>query len=306
MSQSKGETDDAKAAGAGKKKVPKLSLNKPPEPPPQHWLARLVRAPGLLATIWPLLLVVGAYVVWNQWGAQRVGQQFYSLEREHLSITNPPDYIHSDVVGHVFQLHQLERTSLLDRKATTTIGEAFRTHPWIQDVLRVEKRGNEVAVQVRYRQPVAAVHVRSRHPEVDSAAIFFVDGEGILLPSEDLKDVDQRDFLQIFIQDDTYPSGNFGMPFGDHRVMAAAQIAALLAEFKTSHQLIGIRLLNPQRTFSEPYNYVIDRVQGEPLIWGNPPGEEQEGELLAEQKLRYFRMPTPPNDLRIAQLAGDQ
>lgn len=303
MTQAESEPEVAKkAAVGGKKKVPKLSLAKPAEPPPKHWITRLVMAPGMLAAIWPVALVIGGYVAWNQWGAERIGQQFYGLEQVNLTATKPPGFLKSDVISEVFQTHQLEKTSLLDRKATVAIGEAFRTHPWVSEVLRVEKKGTGVSVQLRYRHPVAVVRVpNSRHPEVQGPGIFFVDGQGVLLPSRDFQEVEQYQFLQIEIQDDTYPSGGYGAPFGDQRVVSAAKIAAYLAAYRERHRLVTIRLTNPQRTFNEPFIYEVIRADGERFIWGSPPGEELAGELFAQQKIELLNKPTaPPKDWRLA------
>ena len=232
-------------------------------------------------------------------GAERIGQQFYRLDRQAVSITPAPDYIRADVVSEVFKKHQLERTSLLSRMATARVGEAFKTHPWIERVVRVEKRADGGEVKVLYRKPVAMVRVKSRHPEISGDALFAVYGEGILLPIGDFSLEDSQRYIQIIVPD-SYPSG-VGAPYGDERVMAAAQIAALLADDRESLQLAAIELTNPRRTFDENWIYAVIRSDATRFIWGSPPGEEVDGEPSATQKLEMIRSrPTIAGDLRLA------
>jgi hypothetical protein len=305
MSEPAGEKDVAsQSPKKGGGKVPKLSLKTPPEPPPPSLLVRLVRAPGMLASLWPLIVVIGGYLAWTQWGAERLGQQFYGLEQEQVTVTAPPEYIRRNLIAEVFTTHELDKISLLDRKATATIGEAFRLHPWVDEVLRVEKRRDGVEIQLRYRRPVAAVFVaQSDHPDVIGPCFFFVDAEGTLLPSRDFAEADAERYLMIHIAD-TYPSAKSeGVPYGDRRVVAAASIAALLDPLRESLQLFAIDLANPQRAYNEPWKFELVRHDGQRLVWGSPPGEEQPGEPTAEQKLERLKSaPTVPADLRVAAL----
>lgn len=298
MSDSKGGKD----RGEGAEKIPKLSMKKKPEPPQPSLLVRLVKAPGLLATVWPLLVVIGGYLAWTQWGAERLGQQFYGLEQDRISVTAPPSYIRRNLVSEVFTTHELDKISLLDKKATAVIGEAFRVHPWVEDVMRVEKRNDGVEVQLRYRRPVAAVYVeQSDHPDVIGPGLFFVDAVGTLLPSRDFAAADAEHYLWIRIAD-TYPSSKSeGVPYGDQRVVAASSIAALLAPIREQLSLFAIELANPKRAFNEPWKFELVRQDGQRLIWGSPPGEEQPGEALAATKLEVLKTnPNPPQDLRMA------
>lgn len=264
-------------------------------------MVRIIKAPAILSFIWPLVLVIGGYAAWHRWGYDRVGQYLYSLDRQTITITPPPEHVRTDVVAEVFKTHQLERTNLLNRMATAVIAEAFKTHPWVGEVTRVEKMGGGVNVQVVYRRPVAMVRVKSKHPEIQGDGLFFIDGEGILLPTSDFNDADKDHYLQIIVPD-SYPAG-VGAPYGDDRVMAAAKIARLLSDERDSLNLFAIELTNPRRTFDESWIFAIVRNNGDRFVWGSPPGEEVASEPNVEQKLKLLRsQPAFQGDLRLAKL----
>jgi len=286
------------APTAPRKRAPKLNVPKPPEPPPPpHWLVRLAKAPALVMVVWPLLLVVGGYVVWNRWGYERLSQQYNRLSADQVTVTPPPEYIRTNIVGAVFESHQLEKISLLNRLATAAIAEAFRTHPWVEEVLRVEKRASGVDIHLRYRKPVALVRVVSKHPKVTGDAFFVIDAQGVLLPREDFSEADGNKYLHIEIPN-TYPSGDIGAPYGDDRVLSAAKLAATLDAHWQGLQVRAIGMENPNRTFNESWIYSLFRQDRTKVVWGSPPGEELPGELSAAEKLARLQETPTVSDLR--------
>jgi len=303
MNEQKSEPEVAKPQPAPtRKRLPRLQTPKPPEPPAKtsRWL-RLVRSPLFWAALWPALLVFSSTVLWKQWGHVRLGEDYGPLSEQMFRINAPPSYVARNVTADIFRSHQLDKVSLLDRNTTSIVCEALQTHPWVEEVLRVEKSATGVAAQVRYRIPVAMVRVISQHQDVSGPAVCVVDGKGILLPTEGFHESDVPNFLQIEV-DGTYPTGvSYGMPFSDLRVIAASRIAALLTRFREECGLVSIRLTNPQRTFNEPWHFVVIRRDGSMIIWGSPPGEEQPGELKADAKIAMLRTsPQEIRDLRVA------
>lgn len=284
-----------------KKPVPKLQVPQPAEPPREKLISRLLRAPAALSLIWPAALLVGGYLAWHQWGAERVGQQYYRLDPDAVSITPPPDFVRSDITAAVFKSHQLEKTSLLNRQATAMIAQAYQTHPWVEQVVRVAKRRDGVDVHLRYRRPVALVRVISQHAESrGTPAVFVIDGRGVLLPPEDFVALDKNSLLHIEVEG-TYATGGIGNPFGDARVIAAARLADLLSDYRRRFQLAAVRLTNPRRTFNEGWVFALIRTDGSSFIWGSPPGEETSDEPSAEEKLRRLAADaTTVADLRVA------
>ncbi|SRR6056297_494010 len=264
-------------------------------------LASIARAPAVLALLWPTLLVVGGYVAWHRWGADHVGRQFFRLEPSQVELTDQPTYIRSDIRQQVFASTGLTELSLLDHQATARIAQAFATHPWIRQVIRVRKEaGGTIEIQVQYRQPVAMVLFYSQHPEVQGWAYDPVDAEGIVLPQGDFDQADTKEYLVIRIPD-VYSTGTPGFPFGDRRVAAAAQLAGLLTDFRERLGLREIRLA--AGAGSDPLHPAFELVTqpGTTLIWGSAPGAELGGEPPASQKLkRLLESPTAADDLRMA------
>jgi hypothetical protein len=276
-----------------------------PSPPRRRlalqMLASTARAPAVLALLWPTLLVVGGYVAWHRWGADHVGRQFFRLEPAQVELTEQPAYIRSDIREQVFASTGLRELSLLDHQATARIAQAFATHPWIRQVIRVCKEaGGTIEIQVQYRQPVAMVLFYSQHPEVKGWAYDPVDAEGIVLPQGDFDQTETKDYLVIRIPD-VYSTGTPGFPFGDRRVAAAAALAGLLADFRERLDLREIRLASEGG--SDPLHPAFELVtqQGKTLIWGKAPGDESRGEPPASAKLKtLLESPTATRDLRMA------
>ena len=152
--------------------------------PVRRLIRKLIAAPAALAFIWPLLLLAGGFIAWNQWGADYLGEQYFGLDPALIQITEPPTYIRADLITDVYQDMGLDSVSLLEPQAAAKIASAFASNHWVRRVNSVRKLpGGGVDVRVDYRAPVAMVRVISRHPEVDGSGFFVVDGEGVLLPT---------------------------------------------------------------------------------------------------------------------------
>lgn len=302
MSEPSGENEGAKPASPPqRKRAAKLNVPKPPEPPPPpHWIIRATKSTISQVLVWPLVLVIGGFFAWEKWGEQRLGRRFAELSAESIVITPPPEYIRSNVALEVYRTHQLGQVSLLNRLATAAIAEAFRAHPWVDDVLRVEKHAEGVEVQLRYRQPVGMVRVKSKHPEITQDGLFPIDGNGILLPVRDFSGADSLKFIHIEIPN-TYPASDEGLPYGDDRIVAAAAICRLLHAEHKKLSIAAIALENPVRRFDEGWNFLLIREDRSKIIWGSPPGSELAGEPLAEEKLQQLLAANgQQTDLRLA------
>lgn len=253
--------------------------------PVQHLLQRLIHAPAVLAMLWPALLIVGGYVVWQRWGSERVAKQFYGLDPELIHVTQPPDYVKADITAAVYRDTKLDELSLLDSSATARIASAFATHPWVSRVDAVRKLpGGVVDVHVRYRLPVAMVFVISRHPEVSGRSFFAVDGEGVLLPTTEFTREQTMGYPHIEIPD-VYPTGGVGSSFGDPRIVAAAKLAALLFPYRDQIGLRSIQL-DPNNRTAPVYQFQWVNRAGSTTVWGSAPGQEIPGEPRNEEKLQ--------------------
>lgn len=270
---------------------------KSPQNDNPHLVLRLIRylinAPAALSILWPALLIVLGYVAWHRWGAERVADQFYVVDASLIEITPPPPYVRSDIVGNVYRDTAMEGLSLLDSQATAKIASAFSMNPWIKRVVSVRKLpGGKIDLQVVYRRPVAMVLVEKPDPDAAGRSFFFpVDEDGVLLPTGEFARAEIKQFIHIVVPG-VYATGQVGSPFGDRRVEAAAQLAALLAPFRDEAGIISIDVPGDPRMEKVPQlELTTVEIAGDAermekkRFWGSPPGDEPPGETTAQMKL---------------------
>ena len=253
--------------------------------PIRDTIRRLTTAPSALSILWPVLLIVGGYISWHRWGAEHVAKNFYGVDPSLLNVTQAPPHVRTDLVETIYEDTQLEHLSTLDPQATAKIASAFSTHPWVDEVFSVRKLPDGVIdVQIQYRTPVAMVHVISQHHEVKDDAFFAVDGNGVLLPTSDFTPDETLKFLHIRIPG-VYPTGRVGGPFGDHRVTAAARLAAILHPYREQLDLLSIDVQGDIRENSVP-QLGLTTNSGTHPFWGSPPGMEANDEPPATVKIQ--------------------
>lgn len=252
--------------------------------PIRFLLRRLITAPAALAALWPLLLLVAGFVAWQQWGREHVAPEFQGVDRSRISVTEPPPHVRTDLVATVYQDTAMEGLSLLDRQATAKIASAFSMHPWVRSVTGVRKLpGGRVDVLLEYRWPVAMVQVFKPHSSDKTVFFFPVDGEGVLLPSNEFSRSDTLQYLHIEVPG-AWTTSPVGSPFGDARVAAAARLAELLAPYREAAQLRAISVHGDPRQSSVP-QLEVTRQDGTRFAWGSPPGMELAGETSPRLKL---------------------
>lgn len=271
--------------------------------PIRNFLRKLVAAPAALSVVWPMMLIIGGYVAWNQWGAEYLADKYSGVDPSLIEITEPPIYVRSNIVEAVYRDTAMESLSLIDSQATAKIASAFASNPWVRRVNSVRKLpGGVIDVRIDYRVPVAMVHVISRHPEVTGSSFFAVDGDGVFLPPHEFSRSDTRNYVHIYVPA-AYPSGMPGTPFGNPRVEAAAQLAAVLAPIRDRIRVKSIGVPGDLRESAIPQLELTtqDDVR---VFWGSPPGHESPGERTAEMKLQVLLTAKVKNntDLRIASL----
>ncbi|TWU06347.1 cell division protein FtsQ/DivIB [Stieleria varia] len=252
--------------------------------PIRDLLRRLIAAPTAWSFLWPIGLMIIGYVAYHRWGAEHLRTQFQGVQKDHIRIPTPHDYVRTDIVQDVYEDTALNELSVLDRHATAKIADAFATHPWVRKVDGVRKLPHgEIEVSLEYREPVAVFHVTSETRSVRDDLYFALDGEGILLPNEQLNLQDAPKFIHIEVPDE-YPHGNVGTAFGERRVENAALLAKLLAPLSDKIKVAKITATG------DPRKNIVPQLQitlGNDMTveWGSPPGMEQPGERDALSKL---------------------
>ncbi|MFG0254432.1 MAG: hypothetical protein ACF787_04955 [Rhodopirellula sp. JB053] len=268
-----------------------------------RWIASLVAAPVILSILWPAILLVAGYAAWQQWGSHYVAHKYYGVKAEAIRVTSPPEYVRSDIVDTVYQDAAMDKLSLMDQQACAKIASAFSSNAWVRRVVGVRKlAGGRLDVRLEYRQPVAMVHVISRHPDRSGAGFFAIDGEGVLLPDTDFSPSETLRYLHIIVPG-AYPTGGVGSEFGDSRVQAAALLAHLLHPYREQLGITSIGVHGDLRQ-NPVVQLQIAGKNGERWFWGSPPGAEAQTEPPAMMKLQSLIDGAPTDsDLRQVQYA---
>ena len=308
----------------------------PKNSPTPRWSGLLNRVESVPRTFWfsvigPLFLLIGGYFAWIQYGAPNLDRAVYGLKVENILITPKPPWIKSDVNAEVFQGADLGRLSVLDRQMSSTVFNAFRTHPWIRKVFRVQKlSGCQVRIDVEYREPIAMIywetsnasgasHLKIRTggspdgnastvtqtnasdvAENKSASFVPVDADGVLLPWRDFESDEVLQYFLIYAKNAS-ASGKVGAEYGDVRIKAALLLCRLLKDYRKQLGLERIYVYpsaSPDGSqLASKWMLEVTTQSNRRFLWGSPPTFEKPGEATAEMKaerlIQLSQRPTP-------------
>jgi len=256
---------------------------------PAGWIIHQVFRPRwlLLAAIVVSSLVVGPRLARFLPDLSRRDE--YQLRIENIHITRLPRWVPADLVEQVAEragfgaeaspLGTAGNPSLLDDGLAERIAQAFRLHPWVAEVRRVQIQfPAKVDVALRYRRPVAMVEVKQ--------GLFPVDADGVLLPPADFS-VSQARRYPLIRNVHSTPQGPAGTNWGDIVVNAGARLTAVLTPYWKKFRLAAVRVPNRQRanTTIDDLVLVLITQRGSRIIWGRVPGSKHPGELSTERKI---------------------
>src|SRR5262245_32424330 len=178
---------------------------------------------GLVFTAFVVVFAIGCSVyAWRRWGEPSMQSTDYEVTGEGISVTPQPAWIHGNVKDEVVRTAGISKLNLLDRELVEKIADAFALHPWVADVVRVEKRHPaQVTVELAYRRPVLVVKLDA----ADEKGLLFLDEDAVLLPSTDFAPSQARNYLRILAGGET-PTSVYGTPWGSERIAGAARVAA--------------------------------------------------------------------------------
>lgn len=252
---------------------------------PQH------RGPILAAAVIGTALA-GLLYAWQRWGEPGLNPAEYTVTLDRIAVTPQPAWIHADVKAEVLRSAGTAQLNLRDPQLVEALAAAFVLHPWVKQVVRVQKHyPARVNVELEYRRPVAAVEVASQN----EPGLLFVDATGVLLPSADFAQGQAKDFLRIVAGNET-PAGVYGTVWGSERIAGAARVAAAWEETGVRGQgtedsapkrwqKLKLYRVVPLQSSSGEISYELHTADGARILWGAAPGSESPGEPSPEQKI---------------------
>ena len=260
-------------------------------------IAQGIPRSAALSMVGPALLIVLGYGFWIKYGASCLDRNLYGLQVANITLTPQPEWVTQDITEEVYKGGSLQRLSLLERDATSTVAAAFANHPWIARVLRVQKMaGAQIKVDVEYRRPFAWIHHEKRTYPVSSdgpAAVvdeyYLVDAQGVNLPRDGFKWDDITRFFQVYCPNAPQPRGTIGSSYGDPRILKALKVAAALEPVRVPLKLERINVRPEQSGTFVGTVFDVQLADGRSAYWGHAPGEETPDEATAATKVEKLR-----------------
>jgi len=183
-----------------------------------------------------------------------------------------------------------KRFSVLDEDVRRQIHSGLKRHVWVQSVESIEPiYPNRLKVELKYRYPVALIHV--------PGAWMIVDGHGVRLPLRDIP----PDALGTCMKIEgirTPPPEKAGARWDGPAVLAAVRLAEYLAPIASRTRLSHINMDNfGGRRDAREAEIVLVTIHNTKIAWGRPMDTDKPGELPPGEK--YQRL------LRVAEKESD-
>ncbi len=231
-----------------------------------------------------------ATVTWHSVSQRVLSSDDYIVTAEDLEITPLPPWIRTKIAHQAFEHLTAAggRLSIMDDHVAERVAQAFLLHPWVHRVVGVSKHHPaRIKVELEYRRPVCMVMVSM--PD-GSNGLYPIDVHGIFLPTADFTSVEASRYPYLdLVGIDTAPLG-VGEPWGDERVVGAAEIAGA---FGGDWQKLGLKLIAPDKparsAYHSVYAYVLFTRGGTKILWGRPPGSELPSEAPAADKIAWLK-----------------
>ena len=234
-----------------------------------------------LAVMLLVIVVGGSYWGWQLLQQRGLNDNQYRVDADDIFITTESEWVESqNLKAEVMRDASLdEPVSILDDNLAERVALAFKAHPWVREVRRVEKfHPARVEVTVVYRDPVAVVAVGER--------LLPVDQEGVLLPIENFAPYRLLQFPKIS-GDRLGSSPVAGGLWSDSRVAAGAAIATVLAgtwhEFGCT-EIVPSALPIADEDKDDVFTFELVTSAGTRIFWGRQYLDDRADEPSAKAK----------------------
>jgi hypothetical protein len=250
-----------------------------PDDPPTGLRAFLAtRRAGLGAVAVVVAAAAGGWWAWQRIGDQVRGSSDATLFPGSVEVVGVPPWVRGDLRSEALRDASLDGgLPLDDPQLPRRLERAFGMHPWVREVVEVRLRHPAAArVEVRCREPVAMIAV--------PGGLLAVDGEGVVLPSEDFTPEVAAGFPRVSGIVSS-PLGVAGSRWGDAAVHEAAALAAAIGpEWRD----LGLRDVRPVEARTGRTWELVD-ASGRVVHFGAAPGLEAEGEPSAAVKVALLK-----------------
>ena len=264
-----------------KKKVQAAIEEIDPDETPKSWREFLYR-PKFLMMFATVVLFAATIPVAGKYLPEITKRPQYRISVADVEINSPHRYVPKNFISQVFDGHATEEYSILDTDLTSKVAHIFELHPWVAEVVRVEKSfPPHLKVALKYRVPVAMLEVKGGMRPIDAA--------GNVLPSEDFSVDDTKRFPVIRGIEST-PQGPVGTNWGETSVIGSARLSEILLPYWKDLNLDSIRVqdLTKENRLNDMVFEIFTRG-GSKIIWGRVPGTKHPGELSARQKIERLQ-----------------
>ncbi len=244
--------------------------------------------PATLFLAASLVTIVGAIHVWNRYQLSMIDSDSYELTEDKIEIPTPPEWAGGNpkelVLGVVASPDR--PPSLLDTQLVSRTVEIFKSVGYVEHVRSVEKSRQGLSIDLVYRDAVGMVEINSQTvPQWSQSSILLpVDRNGVILPG---KIVANQELIRFSIFDPARQTGlKTFTEWPDERVRGAAAISAAIGDkWKPLGVFRIVTFRKPSQADASNIPFEIWPDVGTQVVWGNPPGQEIDGEANALQKL---------------------
>ncbi len=268
----------------------------------QDWFSRLMDNlswrsilfnPGILLIVATMILIAVATHLWQEHHAAFADLRPYQLHPNNVQVSLSPAAVQPLQDPAELLLDELNRTtknSLLDPTLVPRTVEVFQRVGWVENVSRVQKSDSGLQVDLVMRTPVGQVELNRNTipdwPLNQAEKLYLVDHQAIVLSDQLFSDQTLLRFT--LFQPIRFTNLDEWSRWPDQRVVDCGSIAKLLQD---RWQDFGFYRITTNRMPTEPDNRSIpyelwtDTTLATKVVWGNPPGQESEGEIDAPSKL---------------------
>lgn len=228
-------------------------------------------------------LVLAIVVVGSGLGLDRLDEHVRAMPAYSTGLSfrlvNPPAWfadlpLEQEILG---GLESYRNRSLLDDRLVEEVAGDLRQNPWVQQVVRVEKRhGGEVSILCVYRRPIAAIQRHEQVAWIDAASVRVP-----VLPGENK--------TLIWVDGIETPAPAVGDLWAGDDIVAAVRLASMLIDEPYADQIASMSFANYGGRGSRLSPHIkLVTGNGNEILWGFAPGEEIE-EPDAGQKIALLR-----------------